>query len=152
MNSTDQKGTFRGEEVIFGPVSKNDAFRGEDKKTIWVKNSHGKPMCLPIPMAWEFVNKPGRKYEWANEEDIPFVPEEKIRPYDPEHTAGGARKANTEFTGREVSEMANSGENPLGDEITYKEMRAIAKENEIKTHGMKKDEIKEILLEQGLIA
>lgn len=155
-------GEFRGYQVIFGGRSSTDIYgKGKTpeeveainakKRTIWVKNRHGKAMCLPVEYAWEYINKAGNKYHFATMEDIPYVPKERIVPRDDNHKPGREIKANTEKTGREVQEMANQGVDPVGNEIPYNELRAIAKENDLKTHGKKKEEIVEMLNEKGLL-
>lgn len=156
------EGEFRGYNVVFGPRASTDIYGSgktpeeveainKKKQTIWVKNKHGKSMCLPIEFAWEYINKAGNKYSFASMEDIPFVPKEKIIPYDPDHKPAKQMRVNIEKTGGEVAELANQGIDPMEGEHSYQELRKIAKENEIKTHGMKKVEIRELLEEKGLL-
>lgn len=156
------EGEFRGYNVVFGPRAVTDVYGkgktpeeveaiNKKKQTIWVKNKHGKSMCLPIEYAWEYINKAGNKYSFASMEDLPFIPKERIVPSDDNHKPGKEIKVTTDKSGREIQELADSGINPVENEISYKELRSIAKENNINSHGKKKGELKEMLEEKGLL-
>lgn len=156
------KGIFDGEEVFFASPSKNDTGALSDRKekvsktniandTVWVTNTHGVTSPMGLTTAKYLVNRAGRKFRYATEEEIPYVPKEKIRPYDHNKEVHAQENSNVELTGRQVKEMVEEGIDPLEGVVSYKEMRAIAKENGIKTHAMKKKDLAAKLREAGLI-
>ena len=139
-----QRGTEKGESVIFDGLN-------DGKEAVWVINTYGKAMCLDINRAFEFVNKPGRKYRFAKTEEIPFAVTEKIYPYDHNKKPEAQAKSNVSISGREVSELVNQGINPLDQEISFKELKDIAKANNIKIFGKRKDVLEIELRSKGLI-
>ena len=139
-----QPGIERGEQVIFDGLS-------DGKEAVWLINIHGKAMCLDINRAFEFVNKPGRKYRFAKADEIPFSVPEKIYPYDHNKKPEAQAKSNVSISGREVAEMVNQGINPLDQEISFKELKDIAKANNIKIFGKRKDVLEIELRSKGLI-
>ena len=158
------KGNFDGEEVFFGASSKNDTGALSQRRertvrtdgasdTVWITNTKGENMTVPMGLttAKYLVNQAGRKFEYAKEEDIPYVPKEKIKPYDHNKTIHAQENANVEMTGAQVEELVSQGVDPLEGQISYKEMRAIAKENDIKVFKMKKKELAAVLRDKGLI-
>ena len=140
-------GVERGEKVFFGGLRGNH-------ECIWVTNTKSperKAMALPVKTAFEFVNKPNRKFDFSSEDEVPFTPEKKIYPYDSLKTQRAQENANVEMDAREVEDLVKEGKDPLEGVVTYVQMKAVAKENGIKIHGKKKAELKKELIENNLI-
>lgn len=159
---TIQKGVIDGQDVFFGPLTKTPGGLANSKdktdqipsrETVWITNVKGVDMttCVGLETAKYFINRAGNKFRYATQEEIPMIPEQKIYPYDPEKKIHAQEKANVEMTGLDVKNLVDQGVDPLEGTVSYKEMRAIAKENDINTFKMKKKELGKILKEKGLI-
>lgn len=150
-----EKGLFDGEEVFYGPLSKNNQ-RDESQESVWVVNNKSvdkkNPVCiaLQVDLARQLVNRKGRKFSYATADQIPYTPEEKIFPVDSSKTVDGQEKTNTTLKGLQIEKMAKEKKDPLGN-ITYAMLKEIAKANDIKVFGKKKYQLMLELKDLGLL-
>lgn len=113
----------------------------KDQTPTWIKNKYGAVSCVPAHIAFSLLKDKNKGFEITEAE---FVPKKQVRFQDEDKRESASKRANSEKTYYEFSQIL---------EMTVNDLKEYAKENEIDLRGCStKKQILEAIEESGKLA